>query len=578
MALKEIEILRTGTHISNSGDAYTFTHEDLQEVVDSYDPQNFRAPLIVSHDTKGIDDKKLPDSQLAYGTPKFLKKVGDRVKAVFEQISPQFVGWVKDKQILGISPSLYLKNSPNNPTPGKLSLRHIAGLGVDPPAIKGLAPLSLSELTQYTQQDTSEARAALERSWAVPIANFSNPEPVGVASFSMPMSTNFAPPIIMSKFLALGMIDLMQSLRDRLIEERGVDAANQVLPADRINWLREEAAMAIYPQDVLASKGDIRDLYMQVGDLHSMMFRLQDKQAEQAQKSATSCGCDSGYDPDYDYAEGEPEANLEAEPVPEFAQAEDKGTPEFMGKKHSLKKLMADKKINTTGAAMATGIAKDRLDEFLSGKAKPTDSELKKIAEALGTQPEAISMTEEPETPPTPETPETSEMNEVALLRQQLAEAASRAEEAEKAANDYSAQVVAERRKRRTIEITNYTENLKRSGKLTPGMINATELSFGEGENVQKREVGLVEFMVSLTDEQLAFQKHFLESIPKLVEFKEVAPDFNETPEPEAQAPLNEEQVAKKAREHVAAQRALGNEVSYIEAVDHVMATFGIAA
>lgn len=578
MAKKEIEILRTGTHISNSGDSYTFTHEDLQEVVDSYDPQNFRAPLIVSHDTKGIDDKKLPDSQLAYGTPKYLKKVGDRVRAVFDQISPTFVDWVKNKQILGISPSLYLKNSPNNPTPGKLSLRHIAGLGVDPPAIKGLAPLSLSELVNYSAQDTQAARAALEKAWALPIANFSNPEPVGVASFSMPISTSFAPPIVMSKYLALGVIDLIQSLRDRLVEEKGVDMANKIMPAERINYLREEAAMAVYPGDAFASRMDIDGIYRNMANLESQMWQVQDRlenqqyqlaaaaRAQQAEAEA-DCGCS--------YAEdGTP-----ITPTPDFAQpTNSQGTPEFMGKKHSLKKLMADKKINTTGAAMATGIAKERLEEFLAGKAKPTDSEVKKIAETLGVEAGAISMTEEEEAPPTPVTPETSDMNELIFLRQQLAAEASKREAAEREAENYSAQVVAERRKRRMIEITNYTENLKREGRLTPGMLQPVELSFGEGEEAKTKSVGLVDFMVSLTDEQLTYQKQFLESIPKLIDFKEVAPDFNDKPDNTPQAPLNEEQVAKKAREYVLQQKQLGNEINYIEAVDQVMADFGIAA
>ncbi len=143
---REIEILRTGTYTSNSGVSMTFKRGDLEEIASTYNPANFKAPLIISHDTKGLSDKELGNSEFAFGAPKALKVVGDRLKAVFDHIAPEFVQWVRDKKLLSISPSIYLPTSPSNPTPGRLSLRHIAALGKSPPAIKGMEPLSLTEL------------------------------------------------------------------------------------------------------------------------------------------------------------------------------------------------------------------------------------------------------------------------------------------------------------------------------------------------------------------------------------------------------------------------------------------------
>lgn len=143
--LKEIEILRLGRHTASNGVSQEFTHEMAQEIVDTYSPDLFKAPLIISHNTGGHGDRDIVNTELAFGTPKYLKKAGDRVKAVFEKISPQFTEWVRNHQILGISPSFYPPNHSGNPTPGKWHLRHIAGLGKNPPAIKGMAALSLSE-------------------------------------------------------------------------------------------------------------------------------------------------------------------------------------------------------------------------------------------------------------------------------------------------------------------------------------------------------------------------------------------------------------------------------------------------
>lgn len=143
-----IEILKAGTHTASNGEVVEFKPEDLQAIATNYNPTNFRAPLIVSHKTNGVDDKKLADTEFAFGFPDALVVAGDRLKAIFSKIAPEFVQWVRDGRLFSVSPSFYLPNSPGNPTPGILSLRHIAALGASPPAIKGLQPLSLSQVEE----------------------------------------------------------------------------------------------------------------------------------------------------------------------------------------------------------------------------------------------------------------------------------------------------------------------------------------------------------------------------------------------------------------------------------------------
>lgn len=208
----EIEILRSGTHTSSNGVTMHFGKEDLQEVVDNYNPANFKAPLIISHDTKGISDKDLVNSEFAYGVPKTLKIVGDRVKAVFDHIAPEFVEWVRQKKLLAISPSFYTRDSVANPTPGKLSLRHIASLGKSAPAIKGMAPLNLSESMD------------------------------GILCFSQAVQFNSESNTVeFADFTLRTQADLWRSLREWLIDQHDLETADRIVPSYALGTLTEEA-------------------------------------------------------------------------------------------------------------------------------------------------------------------------------------------------------------------------------------------------------------------------------------------------------------------------------------------------
>lgn len=162
--MPEITIFKKGTHTAANGEKFSFGDRELDEIVESYDSQHFRAPLIITHNTFGVpdhkladysaDDGKLPTSKhLAFGFPDKLKRVGDAIVGVFSKISPKFERLNREGAILSISSSLYKPHSPTNPYPGKWALRHIAGLGAEPPAVKGMNPLSLSELADVEVGD-----------------------------------------------------------------------------------------------------------------------------------------------------------------------------------------------------------------------------------------------------------------------------------------------------------------------------------------------------------------------------------------------------------------------------------------
>lgn len=205
----EIEILPQGTHTSSGGFKLPVSAADLDEVVASYNPSNFAAPLIISHDTQGISDRELGNSEFAFGVPRALKRVGDRIKAVFDKVAPEFENWVKEGKLTAVSPSFYLPNSPHNPTPGKLALRHIAALGRTPPAIKGMQSLQSA-------------------------FNFSESQE-GVVDFAFALKPGT---------LEFGGSDravarLLQNLREWLISEYDLETADRTLPGYEVGILAE---------------------------------------------------------------------------------------------------------------------------------------------------------------------------------------------------------------------------------------------------------------------------------------------------------------------------------------------------
>ncbi|MDF5715856.1 MAG: hypothetical protein PUP93_18725 [Rhizonema sp. NSF051] len=217
-----IEIFKTGTHTANNGVTRTYDMNDLQEVVDTYDPSYFKAPLIFNyfsddpHSTLGYDDRAIEKSPFAFGYPEALKISGDRLVAEFNKISPEFVQWNKDGKILSVSASLYPENYSHNPYGDKLSLRHIAALGTEPPAVKGLTPLSLNEEP--------------EGKWALSLNEFSEE-----AIADDEESLNHA--MIETDYSWQTLKSLFQRLREKLIADKGIDEADKLYPQFMIDAL-----------------------------------------------------------------------------------------------------------------------------------------------------------------------------------------------------------------------------------------------------------------------------------------------------------------------------------------------------
>ncbi len=132
-----IEIFRPGRHIDDAGNAHSFSEADVDGMVAAYDPARREAPLTVGHPK---------DNLPAYGWVQRLTKTATGTLAMTSrQVEPQFAEMVAAGRFKKRSASFYPPLAPNNPTPGKWYLRHVAFLGAQPPAIAGLKDIQFSE-------------------------------------------------------------------------------------------------------------------------------------------------------------------------------------------------------------------------------------------------------------------------------------------------------------------------------------------------------------------------------------------------------------------------------------------------
>lgn len=131
-----IEIFRAGRHTDDAGNVHEFSEQDIADMAASYQPELSEAPLTIGHPK---------DNLPAYGWVQRLVKAGANLLMDSHQVEPQFAEMVSAKRFKKRSASFYPPQSPNNPTPGKWYLRHVAFLGAQPPAIKGLKDFQFSE-------------------------------------------------------------------------------------------------------------------------------------------------------------------------------------------------------------------------------------------------------------------------------------------------------------------------------------------------------------------------------------------------------------------------------------------------
>lgn len=184
-----IQIFKTGAHIPMQGAALSFSESDLAATAAAYDPALHEAPLVIGHPRADGP---------AHGWVQSLGVAGGALEAVPHQVDAAFAEQVRAGAYKKISASFYMPDSPNNPAPGAYYLRHVGFLGAQPPAIKGLRPVSFADA----------------ETGIVEFGDFDDRVNAG----------------------------LWRGLREWIIAKFGLDAADQALPGWNVDVLQESAA------------------------------------------------------------------------------------------------------------------------------------------------------------------------------------------------------------------------------------------------------------------------------------------------------------------------------------------------
>ncbi|MCU4601866.1 hypothetical protein [Acinetobacter ursingii] len=189
--MNPIKIFKVGNHTSMQGVSANYSRDMLADCVAAYSPQAHEAPFVLGHPKH--DDP-------AYGWVDHLELSEDGfLLAHPKKVDPEFAENVNAGKHNKVSASFYVPDSPNNPTPGKLYLRHVGFLGAMPPSVKGLGTVQFAENEEG-------------------IADFANP------------------------FYGFDLIaDFMRRWRDSIIDEKGQEEADKVAPNWIIDSLREYA-------------------------------------------------------------------------------------------------------------------------------------------------------------------------------------------------------------------------------------------------------------------------------------------------------------------------------------------------
>lgn len=123
--MKWYEIFRAGRYEPQG----EFTEDDIQQIVDNYDPDKFEAPIVIGHPKQ--DDP-------AFGWVAGLKREGDKLLATFRQVVPEFAEAVNAGRYKKVSVRL-------RKTDKGWTLRHVGFLGATAPAVEGLKPIEFSK-------------------------------------------------------------------------------------------------------------------------------------------------------------------------------------------------------------------------------------------------------------------------------------------------------------------------------------------------------------------------------------------------------------------------------------------------
>lgn len=224
-----IHVFRAGRQTTAAGASLEFGESDMANTAKAYDPALHEAPICVGHPKHDLP---------AYGWVGGVSCSGPSLYAQPRQVNPEFAEMVRAGAFKKISAAFYAPDSPANPVPGVYYLRHVAFLGAQPPAVKGLQPVEFADV-----------EAGVVEFAEIPLTEFSDPGLSYVGG-------------------------VLRSLRDFFIEQFGLDKADKVLPSWQLESIQRmadapdaETTTALNPsfteptpQETAVSTPDLKDL------------------------------------------------------------------------------------------------------------------------------------------------------------------------------------------------------------------------------------------------------------------------------------------------------------------------------
>lgn len=243
--MKKLHIFKSGKHTDSGGTTLDFNEGSLQSAVDAYNPELYEAPIVVGHPK---------DNHPAYGWIKSLSYSDGGLFAEPQQVNADFKEMVDSGAFKKISASFYLPDSPANPSPGNLYLRHVGFLGAQPPAIKGLQAPEFNEGEE------------------------------GILSFEELFEDGWTLSSISSVF---------RGLKNLLIEKFGKDEAEAALPEYAIDELKSSADRKFNkPQSNFSEDPDmdLEQAKQKIADLEADNQTLTDKVESQGNEITTLQG------------------------------------------------------------------------------------------------------------------------------------------------------------------------------------------------------------------------------------------------------------------------------------------------
>lgn len=184
-----VEVFKAGSHIDSKNRPVTFSQADLDQMIENH--KLGAAPAVIGHPKM--------DSP-AYAWVAELKREGDSLFARFDDINPAFEAGVKSGAYRNRSVSVFPDKDHG------WRMRHVGWLGGKAPAIEGLQPVEFAGADEDSHEFAAPGYSLV---WAMEAAG-----------------------------------KLLRGLREWIVAEKGIDAADKVLPLWEIDGVIEGASQA----------------------------------------------------------------------------------------------------------------------------------------------------------------------------------------------------------------------------------------------------------------------------------------------------------------------------------------------